>query len=393
MAEVVIPLPAEIHYTANSPTYLRSAWAASQSYTAGVSFVRHTVDGVLSDFVAMVTHTSTASNSPYRNNGHWRRIGRSAISSSVNYTKNVDESLGTAWVSGAAVTAGTLVYDYAVRRDFIAAIDLSSGENTIRPGDAQYSTDPAIAARWLDHGASNLFSVVDYGSGEKLIVSRMIGINVADELVNPVFEVTAAGDVIDRVCLTGLVNIKTIQLMVYLDGSLSETKTITLTPSGTAFGFTKKSASIAVTEIPTNKVAVFMINATRNAATSAAEIGRVVIGRAYSFGLTHWTVETSILSFSRKFRDPTFGTVTLTPRPSARQLRATCSIKPETVAGDIVQQGMEYLDGRLAFWDFNNSGVDYDRLRLFGFFDSFGLVIRTPQHEVMLVTIEGIAGL
>ena len=391
--EIVIPLDAYIEWSAGTPSYTRTAWATSTAYTAGISFVRYQVGSVWYDYVAMVTHTSSASTAPSYATNYWRRIGRSQSLGATSVYTNVDPSFGANWTSGASVTAGTLVHDQLVRRDYVAALDLTAGENTIRPHDCQYHPDPLIAARWVDRGASNAYAPVDYGTDTPFVVSKLVGISAADAIVNPYFHVAESGGIIDRVVLVGLVNVKTIIVAVYVDGTLTETKTVSAIPSGTTYGFLKKTVSIPVTQIAADKAAVFRITLARDIATRAPEVGRVIVGRAYTLGSTQWKAETSILSFSRKERDATYGTLTLTPRPSARTLRATCSVYPSSVAGDIVQQGIEYLDGKLAFFDFNNTGTDYDRLRIFGIVQDFGIVISMPTHEVLSMTVEGIAGL
>lgn len=391
--EVIIPLDAYIDWSVGTPDYWRTAWATSTAYTAGTSFVRYQVGSVWYDYVAMVTHTSSASTAPGYATNYWRRIGRSQSLAGTSVYTNVDGTFGQTWVSGTATPAGTLIHDPLVRRDYVAAIDLTAGENTIRPHDCQYHPDPLIAARWVDRGASNAYAPVDYGTDTPFVVSKLVGISAADAIINPTFRVAESGGVIDRIAFVGLVNVKTIIVAVYIDGSLTETKTVSAIPSGTTYGFLKKSVSIPVTQIAADKAAVFHITLVRDISTWAPEVGRVIVGRAYTLGDTQWKAETSILSFSRKERDATYGTLTLTPRPSARTLRATCSVYPSSVAGDIVQQGLEYLDGKLAFFDFNNTGTDYDRLRVFGIVQEFGIVISMPTHEILSMTVEGIAGL
>ncbi len=391
--EVVLPLDAYIDWSAGSPNYIRSAWATSTAYTAGTSFVRYQVGSVWYDYVAMVTHTSSASTAPGYATSYWKLIGRSQSIAGTLTSTNVDHSFASTWSNGSAVTAGSLVYDPVVKRDYVAAVDLTTGENTIRPHDCQYNPDPLIAARWVDRGASNAWAPVDYSTERPFVVSKLVGIRAAVASVNPQFRIAESGGIIDRIVFIGLVNVKTVYVEVWLDGVLSETKTVSAIPSGTTYGFRKKTVSIPLTQIAADKAAVFRITLTRDVSTWAPEVGRVIVGRAYALGNTQWKAETSIMSFARKERDATYGTLTLTPRPSARTVRATCSVYPSSVAGDIVQQGIEYLDGRLAFFDFNNTGTDYDRLRVFGIMQDFGIVISMATHEVLSLTVEGIAGL
>lgn len=125
-------------------------------------------------------------------------------------------------------------------------------------------------------------------------------------------------------------------------------------------------------------------------ATKKVELALVCAGQAQYIGEADWGVETSYLSYSRRERDETFGAVNFIKRGAARTVRATGYLDPETRQGDLVQRAIIAADGQPAMWDFNNSGSDYDRLRIFGFASAFSSVIQAASFESVSLTVEGL---
>lgn len=140
---------------------------------------------------------------------------------------------------------------------------------------------------------------------------------------------------------------------------------------------------------PTDTFVVAVGVKVRDPAKPAA-IGTFALGQATTLGGTEWGVESSILSFSRKERDDTFGTVTFVKRGSARQLRATAFIDTDLTSGDEVQQVLSAFDGQPVVWDFNNNGSEYDRLRVFGFHTNVRTLIQATTWESLSIDIEGL---
>ena len=118
--------------------------------------------------------------------------------------------------------------------------------------------------------------------------------------------------------------------------------------------------------------------------------GLVMSGKAEYIGESEWGVETSFLSFSRKERDDVYGTMTFLKRGSARTVRATGYLDPETREGDAIQQVVIDADGKPGLWDFNNAESEYDRLRVFGFCSAFSTVVQAASYEVVNLTVEGL---
>ena len=129
---------------------------------------------------------------------------------------------------------------------------------------------------------------------------------------------------------------------------------------------------------------------TQSVATLPIRMGVLCVGTRVALSDTSWEVETSILSFSRKERNETYGTVTFVKRGSAKQVQATCFINTATISGDTVMQTLAATDGIPIFWDFNNTGADYARLRLFGFFTNLATVIKGSSFESLSLTVQGL---
>ena len=120
------------------------------------------------------------------------------------------------------------------------------------------------------------------------------------------------------------------------------------------------------------------------------ELASFGMGEATYIGGTEWGVETSMLSFSRKERNETFGTVTFVKRGTSKVVRATAFIDPDVISGDEVQSILAQFDGVPVFWDFNNDGSDYDRLRVMGFHTNVRQLIQAATYESLSIDIEGL---
>lgn len=403
--EVIVPLEIDLAYTGSSPVYIYSAWAASQAYVVG-DIRRYQVAGVYRDFRCRVAHTSSTANAPdkevttatttgwwifttttYSTQSYWEDRGPSATSGGYTYTTNVRTSHYPAWATGAAVALNAAVFDAADNHDYLATVAVSSGDNTLRPSECVKSADETIAARWLDLGAANAWAALDY-----LGNTYTQGYEADGDLCDPAFTVTCAcATAVDRVCFAGLVNVKTIALTVTDDGVAHDPYSVSLTPSGTAYDTTYRTANIPLTAtVAKGSALTIAVTLTRNDTSQPAQCAVMTVGRAHTLSDTEWGVETSILSFSRKERDETFGTVHFVKRGSSRQIRATCYLDPAVITGDVVQELLSQWDGMPVYWDFNNAGATYDRLRAFGFYTNMGSAIQAHSWESLTLTVEGL---
>lgn len=383
--QVIPPMPVRLARTGESPSYVYAAWASGAGYPKD-TIIRDNSSGSWRDYRAKSTHTSSAWNRP-PNSWYWSDRGPSSVSGGYTWRTNVRLSAYDAWTTGAAVSAGGRRYDDANQHDYQAVVAISSGDNTTRPSEAGLSSDEAVAARWIDLGSANAWAALDQESN-----SYLAGRDVNNTIVNPVFTIEVEpNSLINRIAFAGLWNVGGITVTVYLSGALSETKTVTLAHRGTnKFGRLPKTAIIDLTTIAADAVPTIEITLTRATSTAEPRLGVVVVGYGHVLTDTEWGVETSMLSFSRKQRDDTFGTMTFLHRGSARQIRATCQIDPTEVSGDVVQQVLEDLDGQPIFFDFNGSGLSYDRLRVFGFYTTLGIVVPTVTRETLSITVEGL---
>lgn len=152
--------------------------------------------------------------------------------------------------------------------------------------------------------------------------------------------------------------------------------TITSQPAGTALSVRFLLYGLPATESEPNRLPA-----------SCAIVGA---GLAQSLGDSEWGVETSYLSFSRRERDETFGTVTFMKRGAAKTARATGYLDTSIVTGDAVQRALIAADGVPSLFDFNNRDSDYSRLRIFGFVTQFRSIIQAASWESVTLDIEGL---
>lgn len=403
--EVIVPLEIDLAYTGSSPVYIYSAWAAGQAYVVG-DIRRYQIGGVYRDFRCRVAHTSSTANAPdkqvttatttgwwiftqttYSTQSYWEDRGPSATSGGYTYATNVRLSHYPTWTTGAAVSLNAAVYDPGNNHDYLATVAVSAGDNTIRPSEAVKSSDETIAARWLDLGAANAWAAIDY-----LGNTYTQGYESDGDLCNPTFTVTCACETaVDRVAFAGLVNVKTVAITATDDGVAQDQISVSLTPSGTAYGATLRTANIPLAStVAAGSVLSIAVTLTRNDTNKPAQCAVMTVGRAHEISYTEWGVETSIISFSRKERDETYGTVNFMKRGSSRQIRATCYVDPDIITGDVVQELLSQWDGMPVYWDFNNDSSGYDRLRAFGFYTNMGTAIKADSFESLSLTVEGL---
>lgn len=384
--EAIVPRPVSLAYTGSSPTYLYAAWVTSTAYAAN-AVVRYQVSGIWYDYRCKYAHTSSTYLTPATYTYYWTKLTVSATTGGYTYTTNVRLSNSPTWTSGAAVALNASYFDTANNRDYVAAVAITAGDNTIRPSEAVLSATETIAARWVDLGVSNAWAPLDY-----LTVNYLEGLNTSATVVDPVFTITVdtSQSIIDRLFFAGCVNIKTLSCKVYLSGVLSQTITQSLAIAGTDYGLNYRYANLPITTVAQNAVMTVEVTLTRDVSATPPKLAIVGAGQALAIADTEWGVETSILGFSRRERDAIFGTVTFIKRGYAKTLRATCFVDPAVRLGDEVQQLLQQGDGLTLFWDFNNAGTDYERLRIFGFYTNFNMQIMAASYELLTLDIEGL---
>ena len=109
--------PASLARTGSSPTYVYSAWTGSGNpYYALDAVVRYQVSSVWYDYRCRRGHIANSGRSP-TNTYYWTKIGVASTTGGYTYTTNVRLSAASAWATGAAITAGQVVFDDADQSD------------------------------------------------------------------------------------------------------------------------------------------------------------------------------------------------------------------------------------------------------------------------------------
>lgn len=382
---IVNPHPASLARTGSSPTYVYSAWTSTGSpYYALDAVVRYEVSSVWYDYRCRRGHTASSSRSP-ANTSHWTKIGAASTTGGYTYTTNVRLSASSAWATGAAITAGDVVFDDADQSDYIATTAISAGDNTLRPSEAIRSATALIAARWVSLGKANAWAWSDTE-----INSRLQGYDASNNLVLPTFTIDAGvlAYAVDQVCFSGLLHVEELTAKVYVDGVLQETLTKSLGPGAT--GYLLTSAVLAFTPVAAGKALSIEVTLSRAVLSLPPTVGAIVIGYGYELATTEWDVETSLLGFSRQERNITYGTISFLPRGSAKVVRATGFLDPAVSSGDHLLQLIAWLSGQPIYFDLNEDGTDYDRLRLYGICTRASSIIKAASWESVSLELEGL---
>jgi hypothetical protein len=310
------------------------------------------------------------------------------VTAGYTYTTNVRLTNYDTWTTGQAVSEGAIQYDPGDNRDYYAPLAISSGDNSIRPSLAVLSSTESIAARWSVVSNANAWAPFDTE-----IYTRLVGYDATDAVEDPVtFTFTCTTpDIADTLILAGLINVEEVTAAVTYSGSLQETLNAELTPSSTHYGHMPGSCIINL-ETPIAAGTAVSVAVTLDAYATAIplQIGVIALAREFTLAETEWGVETRILSFSKKERDETFGTVKFLKRGSATQLSATCYYEPGVISGDTVMSLLAQYDGQPILMDFNNSTSDYDRLRIFGFYTDVRSGIPALSWETLNMNVESL---
>lgn len=381
--ELISPKLASIVMTGTSPVYISQLWTSGAVYQAN-TMVRREISGIVRDFRAKYSHTALSLNAP-PNSWWWRDLGPALTSGGHTPTTNAALSLAPAWAA-VNVSEGEAVYDPADSSDYRALVSLTSGENSLRPSVAALSSDEEVRARWLKVGASNAWAAINYTSGR-----YMEGTSVTGEILSTLtLSIQVENDTkIDRIAFAGLKNVVQIAAAIYVSGTLVTTVTGQPTLTAQSYGMPASSLVLSLTAQTAGLVRIDL-SFTKGNLAGPLQVGVICVGEALYLGGTEWGVTTSVMSFSRKQRDEVFGTVSFQKRGFAKTITATCFVDPEIVSGDTVQRVLGEYDGQPIFWDFNNLGSNYDRLRMFGFFSDMSIAIPAETFESLSLNVESI---
>lgn len=415
---IIVPFAGALSVLTASPTYTYIPWAAAQDYAAGavVRWRPTTSTSAYYDYRCRFAHTSATSSNP-SNTLYWYLVGMSSTTTLIEYDTNVRESAYAKWVSASAVAQGAIKYDIGNHHDYVAPNAITAGDNTIRPSEAVLSTTPAVAARWVDAGASNAWAPFDAAANTYLI--GRAGNNSILSSLNFTFETQTAGRSADAVYLSGLSGAASVsaEVLSVIDtedddgtpdvwsGFAALDKTITLANirlGGTySYGQERNSVVLPFTTgtgttpaaIPPGYTIKVKVTLAREDAASAMRCSVCGLGTIFDLACTEWGVESSLLDFSKVDRDATYGTVDFIKRGNAARLQATCCIDPLVVSGDVIYSLLRKFTGTPLMLDFNNAPYTtvYDRLMIYGFYTGVRTILSASTLEVLTLEVEGLA--
>ena len=404
---VIVPHESTLTRSAYAGTYLYQTWTTTAPAPV------YPVDWVVKyrassavpwyDFRCLVAHTSSTLYPP-TNELFWAPIGLSATDTAATYESNVLDSNYPTWATGVAVTAGAKRYDPINNHDYIAAIAVASGDNTTAPSVAVVSTDEAIAARWVDAGAANSWAPFDNLTDTYMRGLSDTGSGAAVSSIIFTFDTQIKGRGADALFLSGMTNIGGVAAVIdtvfaTADGTVwtgfsAMDKTHSVTGlSYSLYGQSRSSTVIAIPGLPADHTARITLTITPESSGAKMSLSICGLGKAYELANTEWGVEASLLDFSRKERDETYGTVEFIKRGTANRVQATCYIDPTVVNGDVVHMVLRKFTGMPLMLDFNNAtaNITYDRLLMFGFYTGVKTVINAGTFEVLSMEVEGLA--
>lgn len=385
--EVYGSMPMSLSRTGALPTYLYPEWATGTYYAAN-TIRRKTVSGVVRDYRAKYGHTSSTLSAP-PNSYYWQDMGPASISGGWTYTTNVRLSFAATWATGTAIAIGDRRYDDATNHDYLAAVALTTAQNTTRPSECLVSTDELTRQRWVDAGAANAWAPLDYK-----INSRLVGYDTGGGvLASVVFSVDVETlTPINRVAVFGMRNVEYVQIKVYVAGVLTQTVTKQIDPADEDrfVGILPSCCAVEIDEVAAGAACYMIITLAQGPYTSPLEVGVIVAGYGASISSTHWRPELSHIAFSSINRDEVFGVTEFIKRGTARVIRAQGSFNPATVPPYAVDHLFQFHSGSTAVWDLNNDVGADPSLIFFGFARQ---PIRTPinhRYHVISLEIEGL---
>lgn len=549
--KIIPPIQLDLLSKGTTPVYVHPVYVIN-TYYSRYDIVRRQINGVWYSYRALSSFYSELGPVYTYTTYWWEFLGAAPTTGGLDYaTDGMRLSLYADWTSGSAVAAGTINYDASDHNDYVALLDIDSGDNTTRPSAAVVSNDDDIASLWRLYDAANAWALIDYANtnstefvndddevleGTRTLMFSFsnpsvndislpndfstgytpehatitnnnqtdpIGGTTADTLtaaatatpsvlailsrsfddyptgtkvvfgvfvksdnvtsfdirlnnassvtlstfaitntwryVQAVHEVTEGGgdrlvyahlgrltapgkrvflwgahfglapEGLDHVAVMGLSNVSEVGVSIIPYADFAGDKwTDEIRLSATLSAPTRKNllnSTSFIREIsqdtslffqsntglyyPTETTAIALDIAGRDQ-NLPASVSSLVIGEATTIGYTEWGVEISLLSFSRKERDDTFGTVKFVKRGSASSIRATAFIDTDQISADEVYHILSAFDGQPIVMDFNNPGSDYERLKLFGFYTNVRTIIQADSYESLGIDVESL---
>lgn len=121
-------------------------------------------------------------------------------------------------------------------------------------------------------------------------------------------------------------------------------------------------------------------------AEGVAACGAMVLGSKIFLGETQYDASVGIQDYSA-YETDILGRTYLNKRDYAD--RAEVELWLNNNAVDTVRRKLAEARGVLSLWDLNNTGSNYDSLRIYGFFESFDIIIPGPSISKCSLSIRG----
>lgn len=291
---------------------------------------------------------------------------------------NVAASALGEWSAGTTYAAGAKVRYTAVpapHHEFESLADSNVGHPPAIDGDDW----------WLDLGATNQHKMFDSRNNSRTVSTA------ADGSIRVVIRPPGRAGAI---ALLGMKGARQIVITQTYGGQIKSTDTVNLltvdTPTGlwTYFFGDYRVGTSAVRPIPgawyRPEVTVDILPEVTGV---PAECGTCFMGQAFEIGETEWGATPGIIDYST-FEKNVFGETRLVTRQNVRETDFT--VWTPTDQFDRVFSLFETVSGILVLIDANNSGSDFDSLRVFGKITSFRPGLRYGSVPIS-IRIEGVA--
>lgn len=119
---------------------------------------------------------------------------------------------------------------------------------------------------------------------------------------------------------------------------------------------------------------------------SVVSVGNIVLGNAYTLGVTGYGATAGIRDYSRKVQDETTGVITLERRKFAKIMRARFRLNEAAV--NFTHQLLSDLRSTPAVW-LGDNGAGLEPLIVYGFYRDFSLELETAKISYYSLEVEG----
>ncbi len=139
--KIIPPIGLSVASIGTEPVYVHEEWVTDTDYNR-YDIVRRELGGIWYSFMARSTfYEFKLGPTDTRTTELWEFLGESPMVGGINYLSDIALSLHDEWSSGTAITAGAIYYDPSDHNDYVALVDITSGDNTVRPSYAVLSAN------------------------------------------------------------------------------------------------------------------------------------------------------------------------------------------------------------------------------------------------------------